>query len=321
MPGWRRSGGSAGRCGGVKPSQRRQTHDWNLWTLHRRLVLAVPPPGCCLWAHQPRAQTGYPRHPASHRAGARAFGFDSVLGIDYFYGIPDALRQSGAKVAWAGVGSQQHRRCGASSCWPRSKHPGLSGLQGQPDRPLAWRPHHSLCGGRGAPARHRPPRWRREPGPRVAETSCAAWRPRVGQRNGGEHRRHRAGGPDQPASGGTGPPQMPTAALDLLTTQGSAHQQPLPQGVPPPDCGSGAELVKRRALLLHGPAPKRPDQRARRQRRAARHLSWTFGEANDGLVSACSSRLGKHLGDYRQNHLDEVNQMVGLRDWFSAPTR
>ena len=26
----------------------------------------------------------------------------------------------------------------------------------------------------------------------------------------------------------------------------------------------------------------------------------------------------KHLGDYRQNHLDEVNQMVGLRDWFSA---
>ena len=47
-------------------------------------------------------------------------------------------------------------------------------------------------------------------------------------------------------------------------------------------------------------------------------LSLTFGEANDGLVSACSSRLGKHLGDYRQNHLDEVNQLLGLRDWFST---
>ena len=47
-------------------------------------------------------------------------------------------------------------------------------------------------------------------------------------------------------------------------------------------------------------------------------LGLVFGEANDGLVSACSSRLGKHLGDYSQNHLDEVNQMFGLRDWFSV---
>ena len=47
-------------------------------------------------------------------------------------------------------------------------------------------------------------------------------------------------------------------------------------------------------------------------------LGLVFGEANDGLVSACSSRLGKSLGDYSQNHLDEVNQLLGLRDWFST---
>ena len=47
-------------------------------------------------------------------------------------------------------------------------------------------------------------------------------------------------------------------------------------------------------------------------------LGLVFGEANDGLVSACSSRLGKNLGEYSQNHLDEVNQLLGLRDWFAT---
>ena len=118
-------------------------------------------------------------------------------------------------------------------------------------------------------------------------------------------------------SGGTGLPQMPTAALDSLTTQGSAKfNQKFPQGIPA-DCGNGAELVNgvryyswtgtKTATNLLDPSDA-----------FLVTLGWTFGEANDGLVSACSSRLGKHLGDYRQNHLDEVNQMVGLRDWFSA---
>ena len=31
------------------------------------------------------------------------FGFDSALGVDYFYGIPDALRRDGAKVYVAQV--------------------------------------------------------------------------------------------------------------------------------------------------------------------------------------------------------------------------
>jgi len=118
-------------------------------------------------------------------------------------------------------------------------------------------------------------------------------------------------------SGGTSLPQTPTAALNSLTTAGSADfNRRFPQAVPA-GCGSGAELVN-----------------------GVRYYSWTgtqpvtnildvsdgplgilslvFGEANDGLVAACSSRLGKHLGDYRQNHLDEVNQVVGLRDWFSV---
>lgn len=45
--------------------------------------------------------------------------------------------------------------------------------------------------------------------------------------------------------------------------------------------------------------------------------SKTFGdEPNDGLVSVCSSRLGKVIReDYRMNHLDSVNQLIGMTAW------
>lgn len=66
--------------------------------------LAIAVPTALLLVGPPaQAQTGYTatRHPIVLVHGL--FGFDSVLGIDYFYGIPDALRQSGAKVYVAQV--------------------------------------------------------------------------------------------------------------------------------------------------------------------------------------------------------------------------
>lgn len=40
------------------------------------------------------------------------------------------------------------------------------------------------------------------------------------------------------------------------------------------------------------------------------------GDPNDGLVSACSSRLGYVIrDDYRMNHLDSINQMFGITAW------
>lgn len=48
--------------------------------------------------------------------------------------------------------------------------------------------------------------------------------------------------------------------------------------------------------------------------------SLTFGnEANDGLVGRCSSRMGQVIRDnYRMNHLDEVNQTLGLTSLFET---
>lgn len=43
------------------------------------------------------------------------------------------------------------------------------------------------------------------------------------------------------------------------------------------------------------------------------------GQPNDGLVSKCSSKLGKTIrDDYKWNHFDEVNQVLGLKG-FLAP--
>lgn len=42
------------------------------------------------------------------------------------------------------------------------------------------------------------------------------------------------------------------------------------------------------------------------------------GGSNDGAVPVCSARFGQFLGTYGWNHLDEQNQLFGLRGLFSA---
>jgi triacylglycerol lipase len=122
-------------------------------------------------------------------------------------------------------------------------------------------------------------------------------------------------------SGSTNP-QDAIAALDALTSSGlAAFNATYPQGVPTTTCGSGAAVVN-----------------------AIRYYSWSgtgvltnvfdisdaslgltslfYSEANDGLVGRCSSHLGTVIRDnYFYNHLDEVNQILGLVSIFeSNPT-
>jgi triacylglycerol lipase len=118
---------------------------------------------------------------------------------------------------------------------------------------------------------------------------------------------------------GTSNEQDAIAALDSLTTAGTAAFNALyPQGVPATSCGEGAAVVN-----------------------GVRYYSWSgtgiftnaldvsdtmmgltslfYDEASDGLVGRCSSHLGDVIRDnYFQNHLDEVNQVLGLVSIFES---
>ncbi len=119
-------------------------------------------------------------------------------------------------------------------------------------------------------------------------------------------------------SGSTNP-QDAIAALGSLSSDGMAvFNASYPQGVPPSSCGSGSSVVN-----------------------GIRYYSWSgtgvltnifdisdpalgltslfYGESNDGLVGRCSSHLGSVIRDnYFHNHLDEVNQILGLVSIFES---
>jgi triacylglycerol lipase len=248
------------------------------------------------------------------------FGFDSVFGIDYFYGIPSNLRQNGAQVYVAQVSAANSTEVRGEQLLAQVRN--ILAITGAAKVNLIGHSH-------GGPTA----RYVAGVAPQLVASVTSVGGVNRGSRvadvlrgvapagSVGETIAQGAAGAlvtlINLASGGSSLPQMPTAALDSLTTAGSARfNQRFGAGVPTSGCGNGAELVA-----------------------GVRYYSWTgkntltnvldpsdaalfatglvFGEANDGLVAACSAHLGLHLGDYRQNHLDEINQMVGLRDWFS----
>ena len=109
------------------------------------------------------------------------------------------------------------------------------------------------------------------------------------------------------------------AALDQLTSSGmAAFNATYPQGVPTTTCGSGAASVGgvryyswggtgvlTNALDVSDPA--------------LGLTSFFYSGANDGLVGRCSSHLGTVIRDnYFYNHLDEVNQVLGLTSIFES---
>lgn len=119
-----------------------------------------------------------------------------------------------------------------------------------------------------------------------------------------------------------GKPELPTdmmASLKSLSTAGSLEfNKRFSQGIPTTACGQGAAVSNgiRQYSWSGGSTVTNlldPDTII------VGLASMAFGfTPNDGLVGTCSSHFGKVIRDnYAHNHLDEVNQILGLRGLFS----
>ena len=121
-------------------------------------------------------------------------------------------------------------------------------------------------------------------------------------------------------SGGGGNTQNSLAAAQSLSTAGTLKfNAKHPQGVPTSACGEGAYSVNGVAYYSwSGAKPYSNVLDVVDPALALTSLAFA-GAKNDGLVSSCSSRLGRVIrDDYAFNHLDEVNQTVGLTNIFET---
>ena len=248
------------------------------------------------------------------------FGFDSFLGVDYFYGIPGALSRDGAQVFVAQVSAANSTEVRGEQLLAQVKN--IMAITGASKVNLIGHSH-------GGPTI----RYVAGVAPQLVASVTSIGGVNKGSRVADILRGVVPAGTLSETllngaasafvalinlgSGGTSLPQTPTNALNSLTTAGSLDfNRRFPQALPS-NCGSGPELVDGvRYYSWTGTLPL--TNIADISDGALSIMSLVISGPNDGLVSACSSRLGKHLGDYRQNHLDEVNQVVGLSDWFSV---
>lgn len=121
-------------------------------------------------------------------------------------------------------------------------------------------------------------------------------------------------------SGSPSLPQNARAAAVSLSTAGSARFNAAhPWGVPTTACGEGAYQARGvHYFSWSGAKPYTNVFDIVDPALALTSLAFA-GAKNDGLVASCSTHLGRVIrDDYAMNHLDEVNQTVGIVNIFET---
>ncbi|WP_445114857.1 esterase/lipase family protein [Acinetobacter sp. WZC-1] len=116
-------------------------------------------------------------------------------------------------------------------------------------------------------------------------------------------------------------PHDSLAAAKSLSTEGAlAFNKDFPAGIPDTKCGDGvSEENGIKFYSLTGQSVMTNLLDPIDYVFQATSLFVNSAGKNDGLVPVCSTRFGKTIrDDYKWNHLDEVNQMMGIRGWFTA---
>ena len=250
-------------------------------------------------------------------------GFDSILGVDYWYGIPSALRSDGAKVYVAEVSQLNTTEARGEELLAQVEE--IVAISGKPKVNLIGHSH-------GGPTI----RYVAAVSPQLVASATSVGAPHKGSATADFIRQVPPGSAGEALLAGivnglgglinflsgssSNNPQNSLGALESLNSAGAARfNAKYPQGVPTSACGEGAYSVNGvRYYSWSGTSPLTHLLDPSDALLGATSLTFN-GEANDGLVGRCSSHLGKVIRDnYRMNHLDEVNQTFGLTSWFET---
>lgn len=269
------------------------------------------------------AQSDYTktRHPIVLVHGL--LGFDSLFGVyDYWYGVPSDLRSGGAKVFVANVSSSNYTEVRGEQLIRDLLN--LRAVHGYQKFNLIGHSH-------GGPTA----RYVASVRPDLVASVTSVGSPHTGSKVAdalnttlppSSPLRPLVAGFVDALSGlieflsGDDDPQYALGALASLSSSGSAaFNARHPQGMPGVRCGQGANSVNGvRYYSWGGTSVLTNVFDASDAMMGAGALFFGF-EQNDGLVGQCSSHLGTVLRDnYGWNHLDEVNQIFGLRGLFAS---
>ena len=119
---------------------------------------------------------------------------------------------------------------------------------------------------------------------------------------------------------GTDHPQDAIAALRQVSSEAmAAFNARYPVGMPGTACGQGAEVAAGGVRLWSWSGTSVLTHLLDPSDAPFAITALLTGGDNDGLVERCGSHFGRVVrDDYRMNHLDQVNQVLGLVSWFET---
>ncbi|MBX9912513.1 MAG: triacylglycerol lipase [Pseudomonadaceae bacterium] len=251
-------------------------------------------------------------------------GFDKLLGVDYWYGIPSALRRDGAKVYVTQVSQLNTSESRGEELLAQVEE--IVAISGQSKVNLLGHSH-------GGPTI----RYVAAVRPDLVASITSIGSPHKGSPVADLIRNVQPGSAGEALLAGltnglaslinllssnpSSSAQNALGALESLNSAGSARfNSKFPQGIPTTACGEGAYKVNGvNYYSWGGTSPLTNLLDPSDLLMGAGALIINKVEANDGLVGRCSSHLGQVIRDnYRMNHLDEVNQVIGLTSLFET---
>lgn len=270
-----------------------------------------------------QAQAGYTQTKYPIVLAHGMLGFDKLLGVNYWYGIPSALRSGGATVYSTSVSQLDTSEKRGEQLL--SQVESIVAISGKKKVNLIGHSH-------GGPTI----RYVAAVRPDLVASVTSVGAPHKGSKAADFIRNVPEGSAGEAAVAGivnglgalinflsgsnTTSPQNALGALESLNSVGAAQfNARFPQGLPTSACGQGAYSVNGvRYYSWSGTRPLTNVFDVSDILLGATALTFGF-EANDGLVGRCSSHLGMVIRDnYRMNHLDEVNQVFGLTSIFET---